>query len=115
VLRLPRRIPQAVAMQMILTGEPMTADEARAWGLVNRVAPDGQSLSVARELAAAVAANAPLAVRAAKRIVLESADWPADAGFDRQAVYTDAVRSSADAAEGARAFVEKRAPRWSGS
>ncbi len=115
VLRLPRRIPQAVAMEMILTGEPLTAEQAHGWGLVNRVAPDGQSLATARELAAAVAANAPLAVRAAKRIVLESADWAADEAFDRQVVYTDPVRSSADAAEGARAFVEKRAPRWTGS
>ncbi len=115
VLRLPRRIPQAVAMELILSGEPLSADEARSWGLVNRVAPDGEALTVARELASAVAANAPLALRAAKRIVLESADWSADEGFDRQAVYTDPVRSSADAAEGARAFVEKRPPRWTGS
>jgi enoyl-CoA hydratase/carnithine racemase len=115
VLRLPRRIPQAVALEMILSGEPLSAEEARSWGLVNRVAPDGQALVVARELASAVAANAPLAVRAAKRIVLESADWPADEAFDRQGAFTDPVRASSDAAEGARAFVEKRTPRWTGS
>jgi len=102
-------------LEMILSGEPLTAEEARGWGLVNRIAPDGQSLAVARQLASAVAANAPLAVRAAKRIVLESADWAAYEAFDRQVAYTDPVRSSADAAEGARAFVEKRAPRWTGS
>ncbi|KAA1421876.1 crotonase/enoyl-CoA hydratase family protein [Nocardioides humilatus] len=115
VLRLPRRIPQAVAMELILTGEPLSADEARSWGLVNRVAADGESLAVARELATAIAANAPLALSAAKRIVIESADWSGDEGFDRQAAYTDPVRASADAAEGARAFVEKRAPQWTGS
>lgn len=115
VLRLPRRIPQAVAVELIMTGEPLSAAQAQGWGLVNRVAPDGQALVVAREMAAAIRANAPLAVRAAKRIVVESADWSLDEGFDRQAAYTDLVRSSADAAEGARAFVEKRAPVWTGT
>jgi enoyl-CoA hydratase/carnithine racemase len=115
VLRLPRRIPQAVAMELILSGEPLTAEQARYWGLVNRVAPDGEALAVARELAGAIASNAPLAVRAAKRIVLESADWPTDEAFDLQTAHTDPVRASADAAEGARAFVEKRAPQWTGA
>lgn len=114
VLRLPRRIPYGVAMEMIMTGAPITADEAQRWGLVNRVAPDGESLAVARELAAAIVENAPLAVRLAKRIVVESSDWSADEEFDQQAAYADVVRGSADAAEGARAFVEKRPPRWVG-
>ncbi|MFJ9390474.1 crotonase/enoyl-CoA hydratase family protein [Nocardioides sp. NPDC101246] len=115
VLRLPRRVPYGIAMEMVLTGEPMAAAQAREWGLVNRVAPSGAALETARELAAAVAANAPLAIRAAKRIVVESADWSAEEEFVRQRVHTDPVRSSADAAEGARAFVEKRDPVWSGS
>ncbi|WP_182379328.1 crotonase/enoyl-CoA hydratase family protein [Nocardioides sp. WS12] len=115
VLRLPRRIPQAVALELIMTGEPLTAEEARGWGLVNRVAPDGQALAVARQLALAISANAPLAVRAAKRIVVESADWSLDEGFDRQVEHTAPVRASADAAEGALAFVEKRSPRWTGA
>jgi len=115
VVRLPRRIPRGVAMELILTGEPVTAERALELGLVNRLAEDGQALSVARELAAAIAVNAPLAVRAAKRIADESADWELDDAFDRQAAYTDEVRSSKDAAEGARAFVEKRVPQWTGS
>jgi enoyl-CoA hydratase/carnithine racemase len=115
VIRLPRRIPKGVAMEMILTGEPVSAERALELGLVNRVAEDGEALSVARAMATAITANAPLAVRAAKSIVEESADWDLDEAFDLQATYTDAVRSSADAAEGARAFVEKRAPRWSGA
>lgn len=115
VLRLPQRIPQGVALELILTGEPLTAEQGLTWGLVNRVAPDGAAVEVARELAASIAANAPLAVRAAKRIVRESADWPANEAFDRQTPHTDAVRASADAAEGARAFVEKRAPQWTGT
>jgi enoyl-CoA hydratase/carnithine racemase len=70
---------------------------------------------VARELAALIAANAPLAVRAAKRIADESADWALDEAFDLQAQYTDVVRASSDAVEGARAFVEKRVPQWTGA
>jgi enoyl-CoA hydratase/carnithine racemase len=115
VLRLPRRVPRALAMEMILTGEPITAQHALDIGMVNRVVEDGTALAVAEELAAAVAANAPLAVRTAKRIVVESADWTIDEAFDRQAPYADAVRSSQDALEGARAFAEKRAPNWSGA
>jgi len=114
VLRLPRRIPQAVAMEMILTGEPISANQALACGLVNEVVEDGSALAAAADLAASVAANAPLAVRTAKRIVTDSADWPMDEAFDRQAPWVDRVRSSRDATEGARAFAEKRAPRWTG-
>lgn len=115
VLRLPRRVPQALALEMILTGEPITADRAFAAGLVNRVADDGCALEVAQALAASISGNAPLAVLTAKRIVSASADWRMDVAFDLQAPYTDAVRSSKDAAEGAMAFAEKRAPVWSGS
>jgi len=115
VVRLPRRIPRGIAMELILTGEPVSAERALELGLVNRLAEDGQALSVARELAAAIAANAPLAVRAAKRIADESADWELDEAFDLQAQYTDQVRSSSDAAEGAQAFVEKRLPQWTGA
>lgn len=115
VIRLPRRIPRGVAMEMILTGRPVTALRAFELGLINRVAPDGHALAAAHELAAEVAANAPLAVRAAKRIAEISADWSLDEAFDLQAPYTDSVRSSRDAVEGARAFVEKRAPEWTGA
>ena len=115
VVRLPRRIPRGVAMELILTGQPISAERALELGLVNRLAEDGQALAVARELAALIAANAPLAVRAAKRIADESADWALDDAFDLQARYTDEVRSSSDAAEGARAFVEKRVPQWTGA
>jgi enoyl-CoA hydratase/carnithine racemase len=66
-------------------------------------------------LAAAIADNAPLAVRTAKLLIDQSADWPVAEAFSRQAPHTDAVRNSRDAAEGARAFVEKRTPAWTGS
>ena len=115
VLRLPRRVPPALAMEMVLTGEPITAEQALAAGLVNRVVEDGTVLAAALRMASTIALNAPLAVRAAKRVVVESPDWSMDEAFDRQARYVDAVRSSQDAVEGARAFAEKRAPQWSGA
>lgn len=115
VVRLPRRIPRGVAMELILTGETISADRGLELGLVNCVAEDGHALEAAQELANLIAANAPLAVLAAKRIVNESSDWAIGELFELQAPYTDEVRCSNDAAEGARAFVEKRQPQWTGS
>jgi enoyl-CoA hydratase/carnithine racemase len=114
VLRLPRRLPRNLAMELVLTGAPMTALDAQRHGLVNRVAPPGKTLNEAWAMAAEIALGAPLAVRTAKQLVDASSHWPSTELFERQAPYTDAVRRSADAAEGARAFVEKRRPVWSG-
>lgn len=114
VLRLPRRIPRAIAMELILTGEALPADRAVELGLVNRMVAPGTATDEARKLAASIAANAPLAVRTSKRLADESVDWPFEEAFSRQAPQTNLVRSSEDAAEGARAFVEKRAPAWTG-
>src|ERR1700677_1921589 len=77
LIRLPRRLPRAIALEMILTGESMAAERAATFGLVNRVVPDGQALAVAKELAGTIAANAPLAVAGSKRGVRESAELPA--------------------------------------
>jgi enoyl-CoA hydratase/carnithine racemase len=77
--------------------------------------PDGQALAAARGLAAEIAANAPLALRASKRLMAESADWSEDDWFARQEAVLAPVRTSADAQEGARAFAEKRPPRWTGA
>jgi enoyl-CoA hydratase/carnithine racemase len=112
VLRLPQRVPRGIAKRLVLTGEPIDAAEARRIGLVSEVAPSGGALAAATALAASIAANAPMAVRGAKRILDESVDWPAAEAFARQAAVTDPVRSSRDAAEGATAFVEKREPVW---
>lgn len=112
VLRLPQRIPRAIALELVLTGEAISAGIARDLGLVNRVVPEGTALDAALELASVIAANAPMAVRAAKRVVVESAQWPSEEGFTRQREYTDPVRASRDAREGAQAFVEKRSPQW---
>jgi enoyl-CoA hydratase/carnithine racemase len=114
-VRLPRRLPRAIALELLLTGAPLTAERAEHLGLVNRVVPDGSVLTAAHELARTVAANAPLAVAAAKALVVDSGDWPEDELFTRQAAYTEPVFASADAREGARAFAERRAPRWTGS
>jgi len=113
-IRLPRRIPSAVALEMLMTGEPISALRAYELGLVSRIAEPGLALDVARRLAASVAANAPLAVRTAKRIAYEAADWSLEEAFARQEPIVEAVRDSDDAREGARAFVEKREPVWRG-
>ncbi|MCX6462189.1 MAG: crotonase/enoyl-CoA hydratase family protein [Pseudonocardiales bacterium] len=114
LLRLPGRIPPAVAMEHALTGDPMTAADAHRWGLVNRLTPAGGALEGARELAARIARNGPLAVCATKRIVVEAPGWPADEVWERQGAIMGAVFASADAHEGATAFAEKREPRWTG-
>jgi enoyl-CoA hydratase len=114
LLRLPRRIPYSVAMELALTGEFLGAPRAYELGLVNRLTEPGGALAGARELAAAIAANGPLAVRATKHIVSHADEWPVAEFWDRQAAITGPVFTSADAREGALAFAEKRPPRWTG-
>jgi enoyl-CoA hydratase len=112
--RLPRRLPYALAMEAVLTGQPILASRAAHYGLINQLVPQGSALESACELARTIAANAPLSVRASKQVVLRSADWPLDECFERQQEYLEPVFASADAAEGAAAFREKRPPRWTG-
>jgi enoyl-CoA hydratase/carnithine racemase len=112
LFRLPLRIPRAIALELILTGEPLAAPRAAELGLVNRLVPDGEALEEAMRLADAIVANAPLAVAASKRVVTESASWAPSEWFARQDAITDPVFSSEDAKEGALAFAEKRAPVW---
>lgn len=113
-LLLPQRVPQAIALEMLLTGEPITAQRAAELGLVNRVVPEGGALDAAIELARAVAANGPLAVAVTKQVARSAPDWTFEEGWDRQAELTEAVFSSHDAVEGATAFAEKRPPVWQG-
>jgi crotonobetainyl-CoA hydratase len=117
LLRLRRRIPQAIAMELALTGAPISAQAALAWGLVNRVAPPDQVLDVALQLADAIAANAPLAVQASKRLVQDGyalgSDWEAPA-WRASDDAIKAVMRSEDAKEGPRAFAQKREPHWVG-
>jgi enoyl-CoA hydratase/carnithine racemase len=114
VLRLPRRLPHGLALELALTGEPLSAERAAKFGMVNRLAADGKALEAATELAAAIAVNAPLAVRASKWVIKSSVTWPEEEMFERQHEKVQMVRESADAAEGVRAFVEKRPPQWQG-
>lgn len=110
--RLPRRLPRAVALELIMTGNPLDADRAERFGLVNRLVDDGQALTAALELAAQVAASAPMSVRACKAVALDSADWSLTEGFERQKAYLEPVFASRDAVEGVAAFRERRDPDW---
>jgi enoyl-CoA hydratase len=99
-------------MELLVTGAPLDAARAEHFGLVNRLVDDGQALSAALELAAQVAANAPMSVRASKAVAIESADWPLAEGFQRQRDYLEPVFASHDASEGVAAFRERRDPMW---
>lgn len=114
LLRLPRRIPYHLAMEIALTGQRLPAGHLHQAGLVNRLVPAGQALAAATELAAQISQNAPLALAATKRVIVESADWPSGEAFARQGLIAGPVFGSADAMEGALAFSEKRAPVWRG-
>ncbi len=114
LIRLPQRIPYHLAMEWALTGELIPAVRAHEVNLVNRLAPPGAALDLALDLARTIAANGPLAVAATKRSLVEGAEWPRAEMFDRQRAISEPVRASEDAREGARAFKEKRPPRWRG-
>ncbi|MEV6291381.1 crotonase/enoyl-CoA hydratase family protein [Streptomyces sp. NPDC051896] len=114
LVRLPRRLPFHVAARVLLTGEPLTAAEAKQYGLVNEVTPPGTALAVARELAERVARNAPLALAAVKEVLRETQGLNESDAFTRQDEITSGLATSEDAREGARAFAEKRAPVWHG-
>ena len=114
LIRLPQRIPRQIALEYALTGALMPASEARQWGLVNRLTPPGGALQGALALAREIAANGPFAVQMTKRVVTEAASWPAHEVWARQRELLEQVIASDDAREGALAFAEKRAPRWTG-
>ncbi|MDQ2147800.1 crotonase/enoyl-CoA hydratase family protein [Alcaligenaceae bacterium C4P045] len=114
MMRLPRRLPYHIAMEMVLTGDMFPAERAHGFGLVNRLSEPGQALADAQALARTIVANGPLSVQTAKRIVSESGDWSREEMFDRQRPLVAHIFTSADAKEGATAFAEKRAPVWQG-
>ena len=115
MVRLPQRIPPQIALEIAITGRRLPAAEAHRWGLVNRLTAPGGALDGALELAATITANGPLAVQMTKRIMSESATWPADEVWERQRPLVDGVLASNDAREGAVAFAERRPPRWTGT
>lgn len=115
LLRLPQRIPRQIAMQYALTGDMMSAAQARQWGLVNLMTLPGEALGEAKTLAHKIAANAPLAVSVSKQVVSDSLHWPADERWQRQNALLEIIIHSNDAKEGATAFSEKRPPLWTGT
>ena len=111
-VRLPRQIPYTVAADLLLTGRHITAAEALSIGLIGHVVPDGQALGKALEIAAAIAANGPVAVRAILRVIRETEGMAENEAFALEAKVGMAVFASEDAKEGPRAFAEKRQPRF---
>lgn len=99
---------------MALTGDPVSAERAAKHGLVNQVVAPGEATTAALERAERIAANAPLAVRAALRVLRDTVDLDDDAAFELTAAAADLLAATADAAEGPRAFIEKRTPLWTG-
>lgn len=114
LLRLPRRMPYHLVMELALTGDPMPAERFHALGVVNRLAAPGTALDVALELAGALERNGPLALMASKQILAEQYDWSSEEMWARQGELAGPVLGSEDAREGASAFKEKRAPVWRG-
>jgi crotonobetainyl-CoA hydratase len=118
VLRLPRRLPRAIATELLLTGRRMSAQEAQRWGLVNQVVPAEALLQTAQELAASIVQNAPLALAAVKQVLSETEGQTLPAAYATLRGGTlqhyISMLTSEDAQEGPRAFGEKRPPRWRG-
>lgn len=114
LIRLPKRIPYHLAMELALTGDLIDAPRAAQLGVVNRVTDSGGALDGALELAGKVKANAPLALDASKQIVSETLDLTEARAWELQGDFREVIFDSADAQEGARAFAEKREPVWQG-
>ena len=119
VLRLPRRLPRAIATELLLTGRRMSAQEAQRWGLVNQVVPADTLMQCALEMAAVIVQNAPLALAAVKEVLRETEGQTVAQAYQtlRAGKLSNyrAMLTSEDAQEGPRAFGEKRAPRWTGT
>jgi enoyl-CoA hydratase len=114
LLRLPRRMPYHVVMELALTGDPQPAERFHELGLVNRVTAPGGAVDAALELAGRLAKNGPLALIASKQILQEQFDWSSAEMWEKQAAISGPVFTSEDAKEGANAFKEKRPPVWRG-
>jgi enoyl-CoA hydratase len=114
LLRLPRRMPYHVVMELALTGDTMPAERFHEFGIVNSLAEPGSAVDVALELAARLAKNAPLALVASKQILQEQFDWSSAEMWEKQGAISGPVFASEDSKEGANAFKEKRDPVWKG-
>ncbi|MDX1888997.1 crotonase/enoyl-CoA hydratase family protein [Mycolicibacterium sp. 050158] len=115
LLRLPHRLPYQKALELALTGDSFTAEQGEQWGFVNVVTEPGEALEGALALADRISANGPLAVAVTKEVIVKSAGWSEDEMWRKQRDLITPVFASKDAIEGATAFAEKRAPRWTGT
>lgn len=113
-VRLRRQIPYTVAMEMLLTGRRVSAEEALRFGLIGSVVDDGEALNAAREMADRIASNGPLAVQAIKRSVIESEYLPEAEALANELKIGQPIFATQDAREGPRAFSEKRKPNFTG-
>ncbi|MBW2494676.1 MAG: crotonase/enoyl-CoA hydratase family protein [Deltaproteobacteria bacterium] len=114
LMRLPRHLPYGVAMEMALTAQPILAEKAHEYGLVTRLCEPGEAVDTALELAERIARNAPLAVAVSKHMIRATQGRTEDELWDLQIPLGAKVINSKDASEGPLAFVQKRAPNWSG-
>ena len=114
LFRLARKLPENLAMELALTGDPIDAELAHRYRLVNRLCEPGRALEEALALAARIAVNAPLAVRESRAVLLEATYRPDAEGWERSRVANDRLLATDDVREGVAAFVEKRAPVWAG-
>jgi enoyl-CoA hydratase/carnithine racemase len=112
LIRLPKRVPLAIALELAMTGDPIDANRALQLGLVNRVVPAGAVVDEALVLAHRIGENSPIAVRNSRQLVREAGDLTEDEGWSRTLELMMPVFESGDAVEGATAFAEKRAPVW---
>ncbi len=115
LLRLPKRIPYQKAMELALTGDSFTAEEASNWGFVNVLTEPGEALAGALALAERITANGPLAIAVSKEVIMKSRDWAESEMWKKQTELIAPIFSSKDAMEGATAFAEKRKPNWTGT
>jgi enoyl-CoA hydratase len=114
LLRLPRRMPYHLVMELALTGDPFPADRFYELGVVNRLVEPGATVDAALELAAQIGKNGPLALIASKQILQQQFDWTSAEMWDKQGEIVGPLFNSEDAKEGASAFKEKREPVWKG-
>ncbi len=115
LIRLPKRVPLALALEFAMTGDPISAERAHELGLVNRVVPKSEVLDAAVALAERIGENSPIAVRLSRKLVREAAEVSEAEGWRLTNEYAVQVFSSGDAVEGASAFAEKRSPNWKSS